>query len=129
MKIYTDPSHYAPQFRSELVDILRPFITSMPDEEKGRTYGNWIHDVSITKNIASADVSVLPMAWNYYYKTKQIPMALHFIHLAKEHHQDVLTTITGDEGVTALDKDVYIFRASGCQSKRLPHQYATPSFI
>lgn len=53
MKIYTDRSRYCPKYRTELADILRPYIKDKIITVEGRRimYGNWVDVTSPLKTV------------------------------------------------------------------------------
>jgi len=92
-------------------------------------YGEFVNRYEISSTLVNCDFAVLPMAWEYYYITGKKNDAIDFISECREAGKKVFTITMGDFGVTPMDKDVYIFRQNGYQSRRLKYQYALPAFI
>lgn len=131
LAVYADPSHYAPAHRGELADVLRPFWKAPPitDEERRAVYGPQVDRLTLVDEPDAADLWVLPMNWNFYYRTDQVDRAVTFVNRARAAGKGVVSWVTGDRGVPVPVEDVYVFRASGYASKRLESQYATPVVI
>lgn len=129
MKLYSDIGHYDPAYRSELADLLKPYWNDISDEERRQTYGPQVDQYRMVEAIDDADLCVLPMSWNFYYRTGQLGRARDFVEHTRRHGKEVATWVTGDFGVTVPVEDVHIFRASGYRSRRAPLQHAVPVFI
>ncbi|WP_027136899.1 glycosyltransferase family 47 protein [Gaetbulibacter saemankumensis] len=132
MTIYYPKSHYDKNYRSEVFPLLKPFIkgTSFTDAERMTMYRVSEKDFNIANDILLAEVCILPMSWNYYVKTQQIPLAQACINQAKEAGKMVWSFISGDHGVKQPDYDqVIIFRLGGYRSKKGQNYMGMPVFV
>jgi hypothetical protein len=131
LRIFSDRGHYAPAFRRMLADVLRPFWKEceISADERRRIYGVQVDRYQLVDSPADADLAVLPLAWNYYFRYDALKMAHEFISHAREYGTPVATWVTGDSGVRVPDREVFVFRPSGYASRRLPNQFALPIFI
>lgn len=130
-RIYTDRSHYQPLFRGELFDLLRPFWKEYPAtvDNIAATYGPVFDYFTIVTDCSEADLSILPMSWNYYLSNGRIDQALAFIKSARKYDKPILTQTTGDFGVTPPIDDVYVLRCSGYRSREPLCHIGQPTFI
>ncbi len=130
-KVYSDLNHYDKKHRGYLFELLKPYVKDTPvsHEELEELYGRFVNDYEITNNIDESDFAVLPMAWEYYYITRQKKLLLAYIENIISSGKEIFTQTCGDFGVTPLNKNVIVLRANGYQSRRLHKQYALPSFI
>jgi hypothetical protein len=131
LRIFSDRGHYSPAFRPMLADVLRPFWKEceVSTDERRRMYGAQVDRYQVVDSPADADLCVLPLAWNHYYRHGILKMAHEFISRARAHGTPVATWVTGDSGVRVPDRGVYVFRQSGYAARRLPNQHALPVFI
>ena len=123
--IYTDKNHYDPKSRSYLPDILRPFIPSNRlvefslDQDK----------IAITDNIESADICMLPFAWNYYAKSGKIEYVDNFIQKANKYNKKTIVWCFGDRYINVNRENTLVFRHSSYASIRQNNEYVLPVFI
>lgn len=133
VKIYfPEIVNYTEVDRRFLFPLLKPFFKSnnFSDEERITMYGLSDRDYQLEKDINSADVVILPMAWNYYVKKKNIHLAEKLFYLANEHDMLVFVVMTGDYGFPMpYYKNVKVLRQSG-RKDRLPFNHlGIPVFI
>jgi hypothetical protein len=131
LRIYSDRSHYSRAERPMLADVLRPFWKDHPvsPEELQRTYGDHLHHYRMVDSPEDADLCVLPLAWNHYYRHRSLEAAIAFIELARAAGRPVATWVAGDSGVRVPLDDVFVFRQSGYASRRRQRQFGLPVFI
>ena len=79
---------------------------------------------------AKADIYLLPLLWNSYYKQKREGDALAFCHAANAEGKTVLSTSGGDQGITVpVPDNVIVYRQSGYRSKRKPTERTAPFLL
>lgn len=113
------------------MSLLRPYWKHPPISEKVREqiYGLQVKNFQLVESPNEADLFVLPMAWNFYYKHKKVEQAVAFVERAKPFNKPIITWNSGDYSVPLPVSDVYLFQANGYQSRRKEKQFAIPSFI
>ncbi|MGY0392943.1 exostosin domain-containing protein [Bizionia sp. KMM 8389] len=132
MKLYYPVHHYDASYRSELFPLLKPFIKggNFTDTDRKLMYGVSEKDFSIVNTIADADVIILTMSWNYYVRTKQLPLAYKLIKEGVTNQKSIWSVNTGDFGVRLPKlEDVIVFRQSGYRSKGHVGHDGYPCFI
>lgn len=129
IRFFTEPAHYQKKYRKELFFLLKVFFKDSSIEQIRLQYGSIIDQFLLENYSENADLFILPMSWNYYYKNGKKEMALEFIKKVESYKKPLLSFITGDAGVTPMNKDVYVFRSSGYHSKKLKNQHALPVFF
>jgi hypothetical protein len=133
VKIFSARSHYGPENRGQLADILRPYWKDAPfsEEQRKEMYDVSSEEFCLAGKLEQADIAVLPMTWNFYLKRREIAKALAFIQVARRAGRPVLSYVSGDEGVAVPPgcEDVYVVRASGFRSRRRKRQVAQPVFF
>lgn len=131
IRLFADRAHYDPAQRGFLADVLKPFWKDRPfsPEERRRMYGPQVEQYEIVDSLEIADICVLPMGWNYYYQTDRVEQALRYVDRGRAAGKPVATWTMDDYGVRVPADDVYVFRASGYRSRRLPKQFGLPVFI
>ncbi len=130
MKIYSDFTYYKAENKASLAGILRLFADEkgvLPVEDKLFSLEFYGH--KIVKRIDDADVCVLPMAWEYYYRSRSIKKAKAFISLARARNKKILSWTYGDEGCKPADKDVLVFQYGGYSRYNHSMQRITPVFF
>ncbi|MDZ4758279.1 MAG: exostosin family protein [Bacteroidota bacterium] len=128
--VYIDKSHFDTVFKAYVFDILKAnFFNTHSPEERLAKFGPFVNLYTYTDNIDEADFAMLPMAWNYYIDHHKKKLAEDFINYCKSKNKKVISYLAYDFGVTPTIKDIYVFRASGYQSRRLKHQFACPFFL
>ncbi|KAB8151843.1 hypothetical protein EZY14_016775 [Kordia sp. TARA_039_SRF] len=84
---------------------------------------------TLVDNVDEGEVALLPFSWNYYRLHHLEAEAERFIEKCHAKNLKVLTYISGDQGVTPTNKEVYVFRNSGYKSKKLANQISFPAFF
>ncbi len=132
MKLYYPKSHYHKNHRGLVFPLLKPFIKGegFTDAKRKAIYGFSEKDFEFTDVLKDANYAILPMAWNYYIKTKQEAIAVAFIKECASLNKKVLAFNAGDFGVRSpYFKNVIVLRSSGYKSKFNNNQTALPVFI
>ncbi|HLV40389.1 exostosin domain-containing protein [Xanthomarina sp.] len=132
MKLYFPPSHYNAAYRGMVFPLLKPFIKSesFTDTERKEIYGVSEQDFTFTEFLEEADIVILPMAWNYYVKTKQENLAVSFIKECGQLNKKVLALNIGDFGVKVPSfNNVILLRSGGYKTKFENHEFCIPPFI
>lgn len=132
MKIYYPSEHYNGAYRGQVFPLLKPFIKDIDftNSERIRAYGVSDCDFIIVDEIGDADVVVLPMSWNYYVNTKQIPLAYTLIDDAEKARKLIWSINNGDFGVKLPPiKKLIVFRQSGYISNNQIGHVGFPSII
>ena len=113
--------------------MLRPYWKDAPfsDEQRRQMYGLSAEDFSLVDKPEQAELAVLPMNWNYYFRHSAMNQARDFVNIARRVGRPVLSCVSGDEGVKvpAEFDDVYVVRASGCKGRCRKRQIAQPMFF
>ena len=92
IRIYTKLSHYNPDKRKYLPDILRPFLP----QNRFAEFGIDNNVMELVTTIEESHICLLPMAWNYYLNTNQINRAEKLIIKAQLAEKKILIWISGD---------------------------------
>jgi len=92
LKIYIGYFNYHEQFRSNLVDVLKPIFP----EKNPQKYGMDKISIQVVSDEVSADCFVLPYCWSYYLETKTINKADLLIRSARNIGKKILIWVTGD---------------------------------
>ena len=92
LKIYIGDYTYYPEYRSFLVDLLKPIIPV----EKIEKYNMSQIPLVIIHNKNDSDCFVLPYSWNYYVITDTISIAKQLIRDAQKINKKILIWVTGD---------------------------------
>lgn len=132
MKLYYPSEHYNASYRRQVFPLLKAFIkdADFTDAQRIQGYGVSEQDFIIVDSMSEADVVILPMSWNYYVQTQQMPLAYAFIDEAKQAHKWVWSINNGDFGVK-LPKinNLTVFRQSGYVSNNQSGHVGFPSMI
>ncbi len=85
---------------------------------------------NLLRHLEDADFAILPMAWNYYVKTKQERLAIDFVKECASLNKKVIAFNAGDFGIRIpYFKNLIVLRPSGYKSKFTDNEYALPAFI
>jgi hypothetical protein len=106
--------------RGDLFSLLKPFLKSKPISDKTRIelYGVTQSDYAITDQANEADVIIVPMSWNYYWKKNLINEVVDFIKSVEHLKKPVWSFVIGDFGVKTPNLDhLTVYRTSGYHSK------------
>lgn len=112
--------------------MLKPFIKAEGFTEAQRiaSYGVSEKDFHFTANLEEASWAILPMAWNYYVKTKQESLAITFIKECAALNKKVIAFNAGDFGVRVpYFKNLIVVHSGGYKSRFTENDYALPAFI
>lgn len=112
--------------------LLKPFIKAegFTDAQRLASYGVSEKDFQITEHLEEAAWAILPMAYNYYVKTKQENLAIAFIKECEALNKKVIAFNAGDFGMRVpYFKNLIMLRLSGYKSKFTDNEYALPAFI
>jgi hypothetical protein len=112
--------------------LLKPFIKNkgFTDAERMALYGISERDFEFVEAMEAADWVILPMAWNYYLKTKQEKLAIAFVKECAAANKKVIAFNAGDFGVKMpYFENLIILRFSGYKSKFSKNEFALPPFI
>ena len=132
MKLYYPTDHYNVEYKTHLFPILRNISTnaspSNVDDEKFISFYGL--SLSVVDEVSDADLVILPMSWNYYYKKNVIKAATTLIGKARQHKKLVWTVLFGDIGLPIPNLDnIIVFRASGNINKLPKSHFGLPVFI
>ncbi|MGM5470824.1 exostosin domain-containing protein [Flavobacteriaceae bacterium LMO-SS05] len=121
MTIYYPKTYYDSSNRWHIF----PLIKSLLKTPHG-TYQNF----QLTDREGDADVIVLPMSWNYYYRSQQVQDVLKYVNQELGYQKPILSFVFGDIGckVPKTFKGV-VFRASGRRSKLPDNHRGIPIFV
>lgn len=132
MKLYYPTNLYVPSHRSELFPLLKPFIKGpeFNDAQRLSIYGVSDKDFAFVEDMKDADVTILPMSWNYYSKTEILEPVYNFVNEARQAGKLVWSINTGDFGVKInAFKNLVVFRQSGYVSNNQSGHVGIPSVI
>jgi len=87
-------------------------------------------DFFVSQDSSKAEVIILPMSWNYYYKTKTLSRVCEYLKEIGSTSRPVYSFVTGDHG-NKIPKNFkgYVLRASGEKSKLSKQHKGLPIFI
>ena len=132
MKLYYPKSHYNKAHRGLVFPLLKPFIKNegFTDAERIALYGLSERAFEFVEELEAADAVLLPMAWNYYLKTKQQKLAINFVKECAAANKKVIAFNAGDFGVRIpYYGNLIVLRPSGYKSKFTNNEYAFPALI
>jgi hypothetical protein len=132
VKLHYPKSHYNKAHRGLVFPLLKPFIKNegFTDAERMALYGISERDFEFVETMEAADWVILPMAWNYYLKTKQEKLAINFVKECAAADKKVIAFNAGDFGVQIpYYGNLIVLRPSGYKSKFTNNEYALPAFI
>ncbi len=112
--------------------LLKPFLKAegFTDAQRLVSYGVSEKDFQLTEHLEEADWAILPMAWNYYVKTKQESLVVAFIKECVALNKKVIAFNAGDFGIRIPHfKNLIVLRLSGYKSKFTDNEYTLPAFI
>jgi hypothetical protein len=132
VKLHYPKSHYNKAHRGLVFPLLKPFIKNegFTDAERMALYGISERDFEFVETMEAADWVILPMAWNYYLKTKLEKLAINFVIECAAANKKVIAFNAGDFGVKMpYFENLIILRFSGYKSKFSKNEFALPPFI
>jgi len=118
--IYTDKKFLNSKFRKMIFPILLD-IHFLKSE-------NALKHFSIVNEIENADIVIVPIAINYFYKEGNLKFLNQFIDSALTRKKIVWVYAAGDYGIT-FRNDVQVFRLGGFKSKLKKNEHIMPSFV
>ncbi len=120
LKIYTDTQYLTAAYRK----IIFPLLLDVHFTKSDLAATHF----QLVESMEAAEVVIVPVAINYYYKSKKLPELHSFIDAALALHKKVWVYAAGDYGIT-FRKDVTVFRLGGFQSKLSENEEILPSFV
>ena len=92
INFYLSDFKYNPNYRSYLIDILKPLF---PDRKLEKYF---LTDIpfNLVDNISQSDFFLLPLCWNYYLERGQTHLVLDLIQTAQNHNKKILIFVLGD---------------------------------
>ncbi len=120
IKIYTDTTYLTQEFRKIIFPVLLDIhFLKTPDA---------VANYQIIDEIENADVVIVPVAINYFYKHKKLQELNQFIDKAIALNKKVWVYAAGDFGIS-FRKDVIVFRSGGFKSKLSSNEEIIPTFV
>lgn len=92
LKVFIGNINYKSEFRTFLVDLLKPIIP----EVNLIKYQLTIPPVELIQNYSESECILLPFSWNYYVKTNTVYVARELIDLARVANKKILIWVIGD---------------------------------
>ncbi|MCC7450186.1 MAG: exostosin family protein [Anaerolineae bacterium] len=128
--IYTDKSHYVPEFRTRyLTGILKALWNERTVEERRKIYGVRADIFEVVDTIAAADVCLLPMLWNYYLDHNRVEQARQLARMAQNAGKEIIVWSEGDYGVHVPIENAVVFQYTINRARRACREYAlAPAF-
>ncbi len=127
LNVYGDPSLYDPEHRYHLNNILKAHWNDKSQELRLETYGYLAEGFTVVDAPEQADLILFTYKWNHYVRQSRIADAIAFAERMRPYEKPIVLWSVGDyraELPEALH-DVYLFQASGYQSLRLIHEFAS----
>jgi hypothetical protein len=120
IKIYTDTKYLTQEYRKIIFPVLLDvhFLKST----------NALLNYQIIDEIEKANVVIVPVAINYFFKYKKIKELNIFIDNAIKLNKKVWVYSAGDFGIS-FRKDVTVFRLGGFKSKLTKNEQIMPLFV
>jgi hypothetical protein len=120
IKIYTDTSYITPQNRKIIFPLLLDlcYINNL----------NLLENYRIVSVIEEADIVIVPVQIDYFFKNKKEAWLYDFIDEAIQLKKKVWVYSSGDFGIT-LNRSVYTFRLGGFDSKLDDKTVIVPALI
>jgi hypothetical protein len=130
LSIYYPKDHYDSNFRAELFDLLKLFISSDSSHSSQIVNDEYGFSITCAVDINSCDFVILPMSWNYYMINNKTDIALNLLEIGKNAGKKVLIWTSGDFGVKIPDfSHVLVLRQSGYRTKLDKRHIGLPVFI
>lgn len=120
IKIYTDTRYLTQEFRK----IIFPVLLDIHFLKTTDALANF----QIIEEIENADIVIVPVAINYFFKHKKQQELNQFIDKAIAQNKKVWVYAAGDFGIT-FRKDVSVFRLGGFKSKLSKNEVIMPLFV
>lgn len=132
MKIYFPQKYYDPNYRGQVFPLLKPYLKKkdFTDEERLRLYGVSINSYQFAEDIPSADIVILPMSWNYYFRKGMEKPLKELIGYCHSLGKKVFVYNAGDYGMKIPDfPNTLIFRSGGYRKNFRKNKFIIPPFI
>ena len=120
IKIYTDSIYLTQEFRK----IIFPVLLDIHFTKSTLALENF----QVIEQLENADIVIVPVAINYFYKQNKQKELNQFIDNALAKNKKVWVYAAGDFGIT-FRKDVTVFRLGGFKSKLSDNEEILPSFV
>lgn len=120
IKVFTDNNYLTPEFRK----IIFPVLLDIHFLKTPLALENY----QIIDDVENADVVIVPVAINYFFKEKKQAELNLFIDKALALNKKVWVYSAGDFGIT-FRKDVTVFRLGGFKSKLSKNEQIMPVFV
>lgn len=120
INIYTDTTFLTQEYRKIIFPVLLDIHFLKTDQA--------LSDFQIIDEIEKANVVVVPVAINYFFKHKKEQQLNQFIDKALSLNKKVWVYAAGDFGIT-FRKDVTVFRLGGFKSKLSKNEEIMPLFV
>lgn len=120
IKIYTDTKYLTQEFRKIIFPVLLD-IHFLKTEQA-------LENFHLIDTIDNADLVIVPIAINYFFKNRKQQELNEFINKALALNKKVWVYTSGDYGIT-FRKDVTVFRLGGFKSKLSSNEEIMPSFV
>jgi len=132
-RLYIIPEAYNDMYRSELIDILKPFWgkgSKYDDLQRQATYGISAEEVEFVGDVEDADYAVLPLSWNYYYEQNKKKKALECVRNAFQKGKTTISFTSGDFGIKIPSQEgLVVLRLSGNRSEHPDYHIGMPAFV
>lgn len=119
-KIFYQKELFSDSYRWHIFPLIK-FLENKQELEK---------DFVLCDNHEQADIIILPMSWNYYYKTKSLKQIDQYLDLDYFKQKPIYSLIVGDLGNKVPKRfKGFVLRASGDKSKLSNKHLGIPIFI
>jgi hypothetical protein len=129
LKIYADESHYTPDAKFHLTDIVRPFWVEKLGIDRGPGNTRIKDDFELVPSIAEADICVLPLFWQYYVNAHKVDQARQAAEDARRAGKRIIVYALGDYLPRVSLENAFWLGVSFRRSRRTAHQFAHPSLF
>ena len=126
MKIYFKTNkilHSIP--RKFYADWIKPLFPDLRHD----IYGIKKKDLTLSLNPKKADILILPLTWNYYFKYGKVNEAIETIQFYEMLNKPIITWVSGYYKYKVMDGNFIILQHSLHKSKRKNNEYAYPAII
>lgn len=120
INIFTDKKYLNQEYRK----IIFPVLLDIYFLKTEKAIGNY----NMVEKLTDADVVIVPIAINYYYKNNKLKELNLFIDTAIKENKKVWVYSAGDQGIT-FRNDVTVFRLGGFKTKLKENEQIMPSFV
>ena len=92
-------------------------------------YGIKQQDLQLSENSKSADLLILPLTWNYYFKYGKLDDAIDILNQYALSNKPIITWVSGDYTYKLPDGNFIVLQHNLFKSKRKNNEYAYPAII